>query len=345
VRLRPTVRIGPADVGLSRTAARTLVPDQPQIEEIALLHVDAIATAQRSIYIESQYFGARAVHQALVQRLRQRGERLDVAIVCPRELHSFTERMAMQDAQDAMFRDVIAAAAEGGHDLGIYHVMSRSEDRQGGDKTTYIHSKVMIVDDRFVTVGSANLNNRSLGLDTELNVSWEVLDAQRDRALARAIRRARVTLLAEHAGLRAKDELRPLYAPRYVRYLDRLAAAGSARLCRHPVPPSPSGEPAGGGPTMLDPDRPLEAIVFEPVAPSRRENLAAGVHRMRRRFGTWRRNRRRRRVNPPGQVGAAPNPAWVIIVRALRRWLLPVLVLAVAAGLVWAVVALVRWLL
>ena len=36
-----------------------------------------------------------------------------------------------------------------------------------------VHSKVMIVDDRFLRVGSANLNNRSMGADTECDLAFE----------------------------------------------------------------------------------------------------------------------------------------------------------------------------
>ena len=58
-----------------------------------------------------------------------------------------------------------------------------------------VHSKVMIVDDRTARVGSANLSNRSMGLDTECDL---VLDAELDPRLGRAIASLRNRLLAEH---------------------------------------------------------------------------------------------------------------------------------------------------
>ena len=45
-----------------------------------------------------------------------------------------------------------------------------------------VHAKVMIVDDRSARVGSANLSNRSMGLDTECDL---VLDAELDPRLGR----------------------------------------------------------------------------------------------------------------------------------------------------------------
>jgi len=53
----------------------------------------------------------------------------------------------------------------------------------------YVHAKVGIVDDRWMTVGSANLNDHSLFNDTELNV------VTHDAELARA---TRLALWAEH---------------------------------------------------------------------------------------------------------------------------------------------------
>ena len=50
---------------------------------------------------------------------------------------------------------------------------------EGGDDI-YVHAKIMIVDDRILRVGSANLNNRSLGLDSECDLALEA-DGDSDR--------------------------------------------------------------------------------------------------------------------------------------------------------------------
>jgi hypothetical protein len=104
----------------------------------------------------------------------------------------------------------------------------------GKDVCTYIHSKVMVVDDRFLTLGSANTTNRSMGLDSELNLSWE---AERPGdATEHAIRRVRVSLMTEHTGLKRLSELRQLARVRgLVPYLDGVATAKSHRLRLHPL--------------------------------------------------------------------------------------------------------------
>ena len=56
----------------------------------------------------------------------------------------------------------------------------------------YVHAKVTIIDDLWSTVGSANLNNRGMRDDTEMNVA--TLDAELARGL-------RILLWAEHLEL------------------------------------------------------------------------------------------------------------------------------------------------
>jgi hypothetical protein len=98
---------------------------------------------------------------------------------------------------------------------------------------TYIHSKLLLVDDRLLSVGSANMNNRSMGLDTEVNVTWEAAADQ--SAFVESIRRIRVDLLAEHIGVRDPGQVRRLSRVEgLVDYLEGLAESGSCRLRRHP---------------------------------------------------------------------------------------------------------------
>lgn len=65
-----------------------------------------------------------------------------------------------------------------------------------------VHSKVAVVDDRFARVGSANLNNRSMGLDTECDLA---VDANGNENIERQIARFRNSLIAEHLGVQLKE--------------------------------------------------------------------------------------------------------------------------------------------
>jgi len=61
-----------------------------------------------------------------------------------------------------------------------------------------LHSKVMIVDDEWCRIGSSNLSNRSMGMDTECDLT---IEAQGDAKIAAAIRQFRDDLIAEHSAL------------------------------------------------------------------------------------------------------------------------------------------------
>jgi len=342
----PSVRLGAAHVGLSRTVPSTLVPEQTQIREVEQLLVDAIESAQHLIYAENQYYGARSVLEAFERRLRDRSRpRLQIVFVCSEELRSFSERMSMARSQAVMFERLRRLAADHGHAYGAYNVFTPAPAGDGGDKAVFIHAKVMIVDDRFLTVGSANLNNRSMGLDTELNVSCEAERPAPATSLARAIRRARVSLLAEHTGMRTRSEIRRLYPMTgLVARLDEIAADPTSRLRPRPVEEVLAGASSQTSEEIsLDLDRSLGELLFERVSPSKRDMVRAGLQRARRKIGTWRRRlRARRAANSPLRVARRPNPVWTVLVQYARRFGLPVFVL-VGLGLAgWAAILLVR---
>src|SRR6185503_4709824 len=115
-------------------------------------------------------------------------------------------------------------------------------------RATYIHSKLMIVDDRFLTVGSANLTNRSMELDSELHAAWE--QEGDSGPLVDSIRNVRVSLLAEHAGLSPAAATGLEAMDGLVARLDAMAARADARL--QPLPaPTPAQQTAM---QVVDPD-------------------------------------------------------------------------------------------
>ena len=50
---------------------------------------------------------------------------------------------------------------------------------------TMIHSKVMVIDDKLLRIGSANINNRSMGTDTECDLTIEAAECGRTRSRSR----------------------------------------------------------------------------------------------------------------------------------------------------------------
>jgi phosphatidylserine/phosphatidylglycerophosphate/cardiolipin synthase-like enzyme len=83
-----------------------------------------------------------------------------------------------------------------------------------------LHAKVMIVDDQWCTVGSANLNERSIHSEFEANVAIED---------ARFAQRLRVALMAEHLGLGPDDGRLADMAGAAALWRERAAANAAAR--------------------------------------------------------------------------------------------------------------------
>jgi phosphatidylserine/phosphatidylglycerophosphate/cardiolipin synthase-like enzyme len=225
-----TIPIAAKSVAVSRTLAPTSCGGE-SVREIRRLFLDAIDAAEHLLYIENQYFSSQALFQALLERMSDnRRPHLEIILIIAKDAEALVEQLSIGIAQAQIIRRLREIARKNHHCLGIYHPASAGAD--GEDHPTYIHSKLFLVDDRFLSVGSANMNNRSMGYDTELNVSWEGAPGS---AVARSIRDARVNLLAEHTGLdlaACKDLHR---VPGLVRRLNRLADDNASRLRHHPL--------------------------------------------------------------------------------------------------------------
>jgi hypothetical protein len=250
----PTVNIGPGRVAFSRTDPKG---KNATIVEIETLFVDAIDAAERLIFIETQYFSSTRIRKALIARMRAVGRpKLEVVVVVNERAEAFKEEIAVGLRQAKNLERLRQVAAATGHALGVYFTLSDGPGKS--QRATYIHSKLMAVDDRFLTVGSANLTNRSMEVDSELHVSWEA--GPGDAGLVRGIRRLRVSLLAEHAGLKGVADVRALVGiDGLVGRLDEIAARPGARLKVH-GPPRPGQRRAM---ELVDPEK----LPFDPDHP------------------------------------------------------------------------------
>jgi phosphatidylserine/phosphatidylglycerophosphate/cardiolipin synthase-like enzyme len=206
-------------------------PDgQAGCREVFQLTLDAINAAERLIYVETQYFSSEQLAAALCARLRDAEKpALEVVLVLNAHAETFKEEVAVGLAQALVIKHVREAASGTLHRLGIYYTVPETDAGTEPERATYIHSKLLIVDDAFLSVGSANWTNRSTHIDTELNVSVEARSAQ--DPLAGSIAAARRSLLAEHLGVADLDESGGVVAA-----LDERARSGAARLRLHPSP-------------------------------------------------------------------------------------------------------------
>ncbi|MEQ8585570.1 MAG: VTT domain-containing protein [Thalassobaculaceae bacterium] len=185
-----TAQFTDIEVGLSLTEPS--LNDNPAVWQIERVYKEAIRHAERLVFIENQFITAPGIARALTQRLEERPE-LEVVIITPAVQNTWLETKSMGGGR-RMFR---AQLEEAGVLDRVTLVAPVTRAADGTTASVMVHSKLMIVDDRFLTVGSANLNRRSMRFDTEANLV--LIGDTRERRDAIADIRHR--LLGEHLGL------------------------------------------------------------------------------------------------------------------------------------------------
>jgi len=158
------------------------------VQEAAALNLDALSAARQSIYIEAQYMTAPYIGDVLEQHLAD-PQGPEIVVIQTHESHGWAEQRVMGTNRDRLIRRL--RKADRYDRLRVYYPVVPSED---GECQVLIHSKLIIVDDRFLRIGSSNLNNRSIGLDTECDLAVEATNDDMRRAIAGL----RDRLLAEH---------------------------------------------------------------------------------------------------------------------------------------------------
>jgi phosphatidylserine/phosphatidylglycerophosphate/cardiolipin synthase-like enzyme len=187
------VAAGPHQVQVLRTYPfkRPAFPFAAEGERtIARAYRRAFARATRLVYVEDQYLWSEAVARALAEALR-RSPRLQVIAVVPR----FPDQDGRVSGPPNRLGQLTAMALlrqAGGDRFAVYDL----ENAAG--TPVYVHAKVCIVDDIWMTCGSDNFNRRSWTHDSELTCA--VVDPE--GRLARSLRTA---LWSEHLGLPGDD--------------------------------------------------------------------------------------------------------------------------------------------
>lgn len=175
-------------VGLSRSASAWR--DRPQLRESEGLYLASIAAAKSCIYLENQYFTSPVIAEALAQRLEE-PDGPEVVLVSTEHSPSYFDQMTM-DRTRSFFIKRLSSADKHGR-FRIYSPVTAL------GRTIIVHAKLAIIDDVLLRIGSANVNNRSLGLDTECDLSIEPMGANRTASRA-AIRAVRARLLSHWLG-------------------------------------------------------------------------------------------------------------------------------------------------
>ncbi len=173
-----------------RTVPRGVYGFAPEGEfGIRHAYVEALRRARRLIYLENQYLWSAEVVEALVAAMEApHPGPFRIVLVLPARAHHgrwandrHVRRLRLADAGRGLVSVYGPCAAGPG-----------SGDAAFAYRPIYVHAKAAIVDDEWLTVGSANLNNRGLRTDGEINA------VVRDPDVARSLR---IALWAEHLGM------------------------------------------------------------------------------------------------------------------------------------------------
>ena len=182
--LEPDLKDTP--VAIART--EPAVGGRAEVRENEALHLDAIRRARRLIYLENQYFTSPVLAEALAVRLAEE-DGPEIVLVSTGTSPSWFDRITMDTARsEVLFR---LEQADRHNRFFAFTPHTRQGER------IIVHAKVSIYDDAVLRIGSTNLNNRSLGFDTECDVAAEPVDeAGRD-----AIRRFRHRTIGHWIGV------------------------------------------------------------------------------------------------------------------------------------------------
>lgn len=235
-------------VGILRT--QPAYGGQAEIREVEQAYLDGIKTARRSIYIESQYFTANVIGRALAARLSEQ-DGPDVVLVLRHNCDGWLECQTMDSLRARVLREMELA-----DHYGRLRVYAPTVPGTNGAEKIAVHSKLLIVDEDFVCIGSANVSNRSMGFDTECNLAIESCGQPQIQTVIAALRN---DLIGEHLGVE------PNMVAEQIRRLGSLTRAietlrgGNRSLEDGCFDLSGTAAPLIPENLLIDPERPMDA--------------------------------------------------------------------------------------
>ncbi len=176
-------------IAISRTLPRYKQYDE--VREIECLYLESIAKARKYIYIENQYLSSYRIGEAIKERLVQK-DGPEIVLVMPLKTGGWLEQHTMDILRGRILR--ILKEADTQDRLRVYYPRLAVNP----EVALMVHAKIMVIDDCFVRIGSANLSNRSLGFDSECDLA---IAGTEGSDTSEAIISFRNRLLAEHLGV------------------------------------------------------------------------------------------------------------------------------------------------
>jgi phosphatidylserine/phosphatidylglycerophosphate/cardiolipin synthase-like enzyme len=192
----PAVAAGePLDAGVEAQLVRTVperIYESLRDGEFTILesYVRALRSAERFVYLESQFLWSPELVAVLAEKLRRPpADDFRVLVLLPARPNNGADNTRGQ-------LGVLVDADRKSGDETVRFLACTLHQPGAGGSPVYVHAKIGIVDDRWLAVGSANLNEHSLFNDTEVNAVLH------DEHL---VRDARLRLWSEHLERPAEE--------------------------------------------------------------------------------------------------------------------------------------------
>jgi phosphatidylserine/phosphatidylglycerophosphate/cardiolipin synthase-like enzyme/uncharacterized membrane protein YdjX (TVP38/TMEM64 family) len=253
--LEPDVR--DVRVAISRTSPP--FEDDDGLHEVEALYLDMIERAGHYIYLENQYFTSQSIGAALKRSLA-REEGPEILVVTRLLSHGALEELTMTNLRTHLVRELREVDVH-----GRLHVVYPDVHGLCDGTCLDVHSKIAIVDDEWLRIGSANLSNRSMGMDTECDLT---IEARGDETVRRAIRRFRDCLVAEHSDCEIEEVERALEREGSLLRAVETLGSDTRSMRRLEAPELTPGKLLIAG--IGDPSEPLFEQIVPREAPERR---------------------------------------------------------------------------
>lgn len=273
-------QLAPALENIRVAIARTAAPfnGEPACVEIRNFFHAAIGAARSVIFFENQYFSSNALAQALNERLQEPDGPAVVAITPYRE-SGWLEESTMGLLRARLYGELQA----GPHAVRFRPYCPVLADNHHLN----VHSKLMTIDNDWLTLGSANMSNRSMSLDTECNLILAAADqGERAEATRAAIAHLRNRLLAEHLDCEVETMVELQQRMSLVDAIETLREVNSANgnprtLMRADAIPTAKNILLTDA-MLIDPEAPLEPerVIAGYIAPREQHPLRAHAARI-----------------------------------------------------------------
>ncbi len=246
----------------------------PEYREIEHFYLQAILKAEKFLYLENQYLTSHRIGSALEESLRQ-PQGPQIVLVLPRHSSGWLEEETMGVLRKRLHQRLLEADQ-------YQRLLICYPDRAGlEEEVINVHSKLLVADDQLLTIGSANLSNRSMGFDSECNLA---LLAAGDAERAEIIASLRDRLLAEHLGCTQQQVTKALGETDSLLAVIKRLGSAQRGLKELSLEGDPSDWQALPGELVADPEKPIGleqlfdyfGIAVQPQKGDAHDNLKKG---------------------------------------------------------------------